>query len=69
MLSPEGEKVGLGKGLKARGNVEDWLCKVEEAMVSSLRRITKASLGDLETRTREEWLQDYPSQVRNDDTE
>ncbi len=63
MLSPEGEKVGLGKGLKARGNVEDWLGKVEEAMVVSLRRTTKAALADLETRAREEWLQDYPSQV------
>ncbi|XP_064860607.1 dynein axonemal heavy chain 6-like [Oncorhynchus nerka] len=35
MVSPEGEKVGLAKGLKARGNVEDWLGKVEEAMFSS----------------------------------
>ena len=64
MLSPEGEKVGLGKGLKARGNVEDWLGKVEEAMVISLRRTTKHALADLENRSREEWLQDYPSQVR-----
>ena len=27
MISPEGENVPLTKGLKARGNVEDWLGK------------------------------------------
>ncbi|KAI4494191.1 hypothetical protein M0802_009060 [Mischocyttarus mexicanus] len=28
MISPEGEKVALGRGLRARGNVEDWLGKI-----------------------------------------
>nr|XP_006813236.1 PREDICTED: dynein heavy chain 6, axonemal [Saccoglossus kowalevskii] len=63
MLSPENEKVGLGKGLKARGNVEDWLGKVEEAMVTSLRRLTKAALTDYERRPREEWVVSHASQV------
>ncbi|XP_077994098.1 dynein axonemal heavy chain 6-like [Glandiceps talaboti] len=63
MLSPENEKVGLGKGLKARGNVEDWLGKVEEAMVSSLRRLTKNALADYERRPREEWVVCHASQV------
>ncbi|XP_033099985.1 dynein heavy chain 6, axonemal-like [Anneissia japonica] len=63
IISPENEKVGLGKGLKARGNVEDWLGKVEEAMVTSLRKITKASLADYSSRPHEEWLTLYPSQV------
>ncbi|XP_038058161.1 dynein heavy chain 6, axonemal-like isoform X2 [Patiria miniata] len=63
MISPEDEKVILGKGLKARGNVEDWLGKVEEAMVSSLRRLTKAALSDFEQRPLEEWVTQHASQV------
>uniref|UniRef100_A0A1I8GGQ9 DHC_N2 domain-containing protein n=1 Tax=Macrostomum lignano TaxID=282301 RepID=A0A1I8GGQ9_9PLAT len=63
MLSPEGEKVSLGKGLKARGNVEDWLGKVEEAMFSNLRKLTKASLLDYMDSKREEWLTRHCSQV------
>lgn len=41
MISPEGERVQLSKGLKARGNVEDWLGKVEESMFLSLRKCMK----------------------------
>ncbi|KAM4706665.1 dynein axonemal heavy chain 6 [Discoglossus pictus] len=64
MLSPEGERVGLGKGLKARGNVEDWLGKVEEAMFSSLRRLSKAAISDYKKKTRVEWVvAGHPSQV------
>lgn len=39
MISPEGEKVSLGKGLRARGNVEEWLGKVEEAMFTNLKKV------------------------------
>ncbi|XP_066474528.1 dynein axonemal heavy chain 6 [Tiliqua scincoides] len=64
MLSPEGERVGLGKGLKARGNVEDWLGKVEEAMFNSLRRLSKAAIADYQTKERVEWVvAGHPSQV------
>ncbi|KAJ8402442.1 hypothetical protein AAFF_G00369310 [Aldrovandia affinis] len=64
MVSPEAERVGLGKGLKARGNVEDWLCKVEEAMFSSLRRLSKVSIADYQIKPREEWVvAGHPSQV------
>ncbi|XP_040003149.1 dynein heavy chain 6, axonemal [Xiphias gladius] len=64
MMSPEGEKVGLTKGLKAQGNVEDWLCKVEEAMFSSLRRLSKAAIADYQMKSREEWVvAGHPSQV------
>ncbi|XP_072373357.1 dynein axonemal heavy chain 6 [Scyliorhinus torazame] len=64
MLSPEGEKVSLGKGLKARGNVEDWLGKVEEAMFSSLRRLCKVSIADYQTQPRVQWvISGHPSQV------
>ncbi|XP_007947093.1 dynein axonemal heavy chain 6 [Orycteropus afer afer] len=64
MLSPEGERVGLGKGLKARGNVEDWLGKVEEAMFSSLRRLCKAAIADYQGKLRTDWvIAGHPSQV------
>ncbi|XP_063775637.1 dynein axonemal heavy chain 6 [Pseudophryne corroboree] len=64
MLSPEGERVSLGKGLKARGNVEDWLGKVEEAMFSSLRRLSKSAIADYQNKSRVEWVvAGHPSQV------
>nr|XP_019611948.1 PREDICTED: dynein heavy chain 6, axonemal [Rhinolophus sinicus] len=56
MLSPEGERVSLGKGLKARGNVEEWLGKVEEAMFTSLRRLCKAAIADYQGKPRTEWV-------------
>ncbi|XP_029013318.1 dynein axonemal heavy chain 6 isoform X2 [Betta splendens] len=64
MISPEGEKVGLTKGLKAQGNVEDWLCNVEEAMFLSLHRLSKAAIVDYQVKSREEWVvSGHPSQV------
>ncbi|XP_036080207.1 dynein heavy chain 6, axonemal isoform X2 [Rousettus aegyptiacus] len=64
MLSPEGERVSLGKGLKARGNVEEWLGKVEEAMFTSLRRLCKAAIADYQGKPRTEWvIAGHPSQV------
>ncbi|XP_021113900.1 dynein heavy chain 6, axonemal [Heterocephalus glaber] len=64
MLSPEGERVSLGKGLKARGNVEDWLGKVEEAMFMSLRRLCKAAIADYQGKSRTDWVvAGHPSQV------
>lgn len=63
MISPEGERVPLVKGLKARGNVEDWLSKVEEAMFASLRRIMKGSIADYMQRPRKEWVLDHPNQI------
>ncbi|XP_060586003.1 dynein axonemal heavy chain 6-like [Ruditapes philippinarum] len=63
MISPENEKVSLGKGLKARGNVEEWLGKVEEAMFSNLRKLTKFAITDFERRPRSEWVVSHSSQV------
>jgi dynein heavy chain len=65
MISPEGEKVPLEKGLKARGNVEDWLGKVEELMFVSLRKRMKVAINDLQLRGRELFLLAHPSQVSN----
>ncbi|XP_056136504.1 dynein axonemal heavy chain 6 [Lampris incognitus] len=64
MVSPEGEKVDLTKGLRAQGNVEDWLGKVEEAMFASLRRLSKVAITDYQDKSREEWVvAGHPSQV------
>ena len=52
------------QGLKARGNVEEWLGKVEESMVNTLRKLTKYAISDYEEKTREEWVTCHPSQVR-----
>ncbi len=63
MLSPEGEKVVFSKALKARGNVEVWLCTVEEAMVKSLHGLTKAALADYAVKPRRDWMRLHASQV------
>ncbi|KAH3860157.1 hypothetical protein DPMN_023048 [Dreissena polymorpha] len=63
MISPEHEKVSLGKGLKARGNVEEWLGKVEEGMFSNLRKLTKGAITDYERRPRRDWVVAHCSQV------
>jgi dynein heavy chain len=63
MISPESERVGLTKGLKARGNVEDWLGKVEQSMVFSLRKLMKASLADYQQSPRTEWMVRHPNQI------
>ncbi|XP_015429803.1 PREDICTED: dynein heavy chain 6, axonemal, partial [Dufourea novaeangliae] len=63
MISPEGERVPLGQGLKARGNVEDWLGRVEEAMFSTLRRRMKQGIKDLDAKGRQQFLSMHPSQI------
>lgn len=63
MISPEGEKVTLGRGLRARGNIEDWLGKVEESMFITLRKRMKLAIVDLESRGRELFIFAHPSQV------
>lgn len=52
------------QGLKARGNVEDWLSKVEEAMFASVKRCMKHSLKDYTCRPRVEWVKLHPNQVK-----
>uniref|UniRef100_A0A9J8BJA1 Dynein, axonemal, heavy chain 6 n=1 Tax=Cyprinus carpio carpio TaxID=630221 RepID=A0A9J8BJA1_CYPCA len=67
MVSPEGEKrimLKICMCVTARGNVEDWLGKVEEAMFSSLRRLSKAAIADYQSKPRVEWVvAGHPSQV------
>lgn len=49
--------------VKARGNVENWLGLVEDSMVVSLRKLTKASLADFDTKPRHIWATQHASQV------
>ncbi|KAG5682932.1 hypothetical protein PVAND_012250 [Polypedilum vanderplanki] len=63
MISPENEKVQFGRGLKARGSVEDWLSKVEEAMFSAVKRCMKHALQNYSNMSRLKWLSENANQV------
>eukprot|EP01041_Mallomonas_annulata_P001585 gene1585-3062_t len=63
MFSGENEKVGLGRNLKARGNVEEWLTAVERRMKESLHSCMKAGLLDYDTKARDDWIFHHPGQV------
>ena len=49
--------------MKARGNVENWLGLVEESMMISLKKLTKAAIADFMTKPRHEWATVHASQV------
>ncbi|KAK3237367.1 hypothetical protein CYMTET_52552 [Cymbomonas tetramitiformis] len=63
MISGEGERVSLGKNLKARGNVEVWLTLVESHMGTSLRRLAKMALNKYVETPRTEWVLQHPAQM------
>jgi dynein heavy chain len=63
MYSGEGEKVGLGKNLKARGNVESWLGAVEDAMFRSIRELIKVAVGEFEEEERIPWIKGHAAQI------
>ncbi|XP_011495537.1 PREDICTED: dynein heavy chain 6, axonemal [Ceratosolen solmsi marchali] len=63
MISPEGERVKLSMGLKARGNVENWLGKVEASMFQSLKKKMMAALEEYRKNGREALIWGYPSQI------
>jgi dynein heavy chain len=62
MFSAEDERVPLGKNLKARGNVEDWLTAVEKNMQESLHKLLKAALLDFDEKERPDWTFLHPGQ-------
>lgn len=45
--------------VKARGNVENLLGLVEESMMVSLNKLTKAAIVDFETKPRHEWFENF----------
>jgi dynein heavy chain len=63
IISPEAEYVTMGKNLKARGEVENWLMAVEKRMVESLRSLSKESVVDYTQRPRKEWVKDHAGQI------
>eukprot|EP00762_Andalucia_godoyi_P001076 ANDGO_01965.mRNA.1 Dynein-1-beta heavy chain len=63
MVSSEGEVVSLGKNLKARNKVEDWLGAVEKAMLVELRKLHKTSVLEYESRSREQWMMEHAAMI------
>lgn len=64
MISPEGEKVPFERSLRARGNVEDWLGRVEDIMFLTLKKAMKDAIKDFEVKSRHDFIFKHPSQVR-----
>jgi dynein heavy chain len=57
MISPEGEKVSLGKNLKARGAVEEWLMAVQDRMQKAVRETLESAVLDYEQHDdRTDWV-------------
>lgn len=63
MVSSENERVNLGKNLKARGNVEQWLTAVEQNMVQSLRKLAKSGYLDYPNKERQQWVLQQAAQL------
>ncbi|XP_025602682.2 dynein axonemal heavy chain 1-like [Athalia rosae] len=63
MYSAELEEVTLIPAIVPSGNVEDWLGQVEEAMRDTLKYVIGASLEQVETISRKEWVYMWPGQV------
>ena len=63
MFSPENERVELGKNLRARGNVEEWLKALEDRSKLILHGAMKIGLEDYDTKQRKDWVDDHPGQV------
>ncbi|KAG8234154.1 hypothetical protein J437_LFUL014944 [Ladona fulva] len=64
MISSENESVEFVKGVRARGNVEEWLSKVEDSMFMSLKKCMKIAIYDFSLKdSRRNWIMSHPSQV------
>jgi len=56
------EEIALTEGVKAEGNIEDWLCKLEKEMQRSMRYVCREGAKDCYTQELREFCK-YPSQV------
>eukprot|EP00497_Spongosphaera_streptacantha_P005233 TRINITY_DN618_c0_g1_i2.p1 TRINITY_DN618_c0_g1~~TRINITY_DN618_c0_g1_i2.p1 ORF type:complete len:221 (-),score=29.46 TRINITY_DN618_c0_g1_i2:27-689(-) len=64
MFSGEGEKVQLGKNLKAgRKPVEEWLGFLEQDMKKTLKLRTKEGVTDYQKQNRKDWIMGHIAQV------
>ncbi|VVC44482.1 Dynein heavy chain, domain-2,Dynein heavy chain domain,Dynein heavy chain, P-loop containing D4 domain,P- [Cinara cedri] len=63
--SSEGETIDLNQNIstiEARGSVENWLIKVEEQMVISIRKLIENAYCEYPTEERKTWVQKWPGQ-------
>ena len=63
MNSPEGEKIPLANGLKARNMVEVWLNGLEKHMRDTLKKLMKQGVVSLETEQRGDWIKSKFAQI------
>ena len=63
MISGEAERVTLGRNLKARGNVEEWLRTVEHRMRVMMHTIIKSGVLEYHESSRKEWVLTQKAQV------
>ena len=68
MISAEGEEVMLNTKIDVnegdkKGNVERWMLEIEKVMISSLRELTKKSITNYYTTTRDDWVKNWPGQI------
>ncbi|XP_043502299.1 dynein axonemal heavy chain 1-like [Polistes fuscatus] len=63
MYSAEYEEVVLRPTIYPEGNVENWLCVVEETMRNTLKEIIGEALEIVEETSRKEWVYMWPGQV------
>jgi len=63
MISPEREIVKFALQVKATGNVEFWLTRVEKEMVNTLRTFMFIAMGDYDKIPREKWVLSHAAQV------
>jgi dynein heavy chain len=57
------EDITLDEGVKAEGNIEDWLAKLEKEMQKSMKKICQSAAQDCFSMPLREFIDSYPSQV------
>jgi len=63
LMGPCEEKIMLVEGVRAEGNIEDWLCKLEKEMQRSVKSIISRGAQDYLSMPLREFVDTYPSQV------
>jgi dynein heavy chain, axonemal len=61
ILGPCEEEIVLVDGVKAEGNIEDWLCKLEKEMQRSVRAVCSRGAKDCMTMPLREFIDQFPS--------
>ncbi|KAI9224346.1 dynein heavy chain and region D6 of dynein motor-domain-containing protein [Blastocladiella britannica] len=63
MFSADGERVPFADPFYPKGNVEEWLLRVESEMKSSLRDVLRRAIAAYPSTKREEWVTQWPGQL------